>query len=417
MNTTSIPDEKKETEPPRQPIWRKFIKVLLPLLVLIAGIAGAAYIKDTGPEPRKRRPRKIDPMVQVLTVHPSTEQVIVQAMGTVIPAREIILKSRVSGQIISVHPEFTEGGFLKNNQEILQIDPEDYRLEVIKRESQVANANYALKLERGHQEVAKREWEMLNRGKPASPDDIELALRRPHLRKAQADLAAARAELKQAKMNLDRTKIVAPFNAIVRTKSVEQGSQVSAQDKLAELVGVDEYRIMVSIPLDRLKWLRIPRKTGEPGAKVRILYGNGSVYEREGTVIKLLSDLESEGRMARLLVSVKDPLDITEPPENHRPPLLISEYVRVEIYGTELENVFRIPRPALRDGGNVWIADPENRLRIRQAHTIWRDMETVFVRNGLHDSDRLILSDLSAPVDGMALQTTSSDQRESSEVE
>lgn len=394
----------------RHGIWRRMTKVLLPMLVLIAGIAGAAYIKDTGPEPRKKRPQKTEPMVQAAQVYRSKEQVVVQAMGTVIPAQEIILKSRVSGEIISTHPEFTEGGFLKADEEILQIDPQDYKLTVIQKQSQVANATYSLKLERGHQEVAKREWELLNRGRPAKAADLELALRKPHLRKAEADLAAARAELKQAELNLARTKITAPFNAIVRTKSVEQGSHISAQEQLAELVGTDEYHIQVSIPLDRLKWLTIPRKSGEPGSEVRILYGNGSVYERTGTVIKLLSDLETEGRMARILVSVKDPLDM-EISEPHGPPLLISEYVRVEIQGIEVDNVFRIPRSALRDGGHVWIASQDQRLTIRQVDTIWRDMDTVFIGEGLSDGENVILSDLSTPVEGMNIQIESSDIR------
>ena len=82
------------------------------------------------------------------------------------------------------------------------MDARDYELAVTQKQSQVVNADYNLKLELGHQEVAKREWSLLNGSKPAKSSDLELALRKPHLDKAKADLAAAKAELKQAKINL-----------------------------------------------------------------------------------------------------------------------------------------------------------------------------------------------------------------------
>jgi multidrug efflux pump subunit AcrA (membrane-fusion protein) len=169
----------------------------------------------------------------------------------------------------------------------------------------------------------------LNSGKPADPADVELALRKPHLAKAQSDLAAAQAELDQAKLSLSRTDITAPFNSVVRDKFVEIGSQMSTQDALAELVGTDEYWIRVSLPVDRLRWIRIPSNRSETGALATIHYRG---HQRTGRVIRLLGDLEAQGRMARILVSVKDPLGRkgTQPDTM---PLLIGEYVRVEIQG------------------------------------------------------------------------------------
>jgi RND family efflux transporter MFP subunit len=395
--------EMEKSLSPKPPVRRRWlrgiVKVLLPLLVLAAGLAGASYIRSTGPKPRKKQPEQVTPLVQVMEVHRSRESVVVEAMGAVIPAREIVLKPRISGEIISVHPEFVEGGLLKTGDEILRIDPRDYELELAQQKSQVTSANYALKLELGHQDVAKREWQLLNGGKKAEPLDRELALRKPHLRKAKADVEAAKADLEKAQLNLDRTIILSPFNSIIRVRNVELGSQASSQESLAELVGTDEYWIRASVPVDRLKWITIPRKTGEPGSPARIIYGNGS-YEREGSVIRLLGDLESEGRMARIIVAVKDPLNL-DVGETKTPPLLMGEYVRVEIQGQKLVDVFRIPRIALRDDAYVWIAGEDDRLSVRRVETLWRDAESVLLRAGLEDGERLIISDLPTPVKGM----------------
>ena len=147
-----------ETPPPRSGWLGRIVKIFLCLLVLSAGIAGASYINKTSPKPRKRPPQKTAPLVLTQSVQPSTERITVYAMGTVIPARRIVLKARVSGEIISIHPEFTEGGFLKKGDKVLRIDPEDYRLAIAQKKSQVADAEYALKLELGRQDVAKREF-------------------------------------------------------------------------------------------------------------------------------------------------------------------------------------------------------------------------------------------------------------------
>jgi RND family efflux transporter MFP subunit len=382
--------------------WRRALTILLCFVILGAGIAGASYLNKTAPKAKKRRPPRMDPMVKVQMLQRTDERVTVRAMGTVVPALEMVLKSRVSGEVISTHPEFIEGGFLKKGTKVLQIDPQDYELAVEQKRSQVVNARYALKLEMGHQEVARREWELLKGDKPAKDMDLELALRKPHLEKAKADLAAAEADLKKAELDLARTAIRAPFSAIVRNKHVELGSQISTQDVLAELVGTDEYWVQVSVPVDRLKWVTIPTNIGESGSMVRIFYGTGSssTFQRKGRVIKLLGDLDAEGRMARILVSVKDPLDL-QGNEIKRPPLLIGDYVRVEIEGHELKGVFKIPRMALRDNSKIWIERGEGLLHIRQVEVVWRDPQYIFLRDGLKEGERLIVSDLATPVEGM----------------
>jgi hypothetical protein len=155
------------------------------------------------------------------------------------------------------------------------------------------------------------------------------------------------------------------------------------------------------MPVDRLNWIMIPRKAGEPGSKVRIFYRNGTGLT--GTVIKLMGELEAEGRMARVLVEVKDPLGLTQA-EKTRPPLLIGEYVRMEIEGRQLQNVYRIPRTALRDNASIWLVSDGDKLEIRSVKTLWRDAQSVLLTEGLQPGERLIVSDLPKPVDGMPLQ-------------
>ena len=389
----------KQPNPAGSP--RLIIRIVLSLVILGAGIGAASYLKNSAPRTRKRPPVKLSPTVLIQTVKPSSYQIIVTAMGTVIPAREVVLKSRVSGEIVEIHPEFTEGGFLKKDMKIIHIDPQDYELALARKRSVVTNAEYALKLELGHQAVAKREWELLNQGKPAQDMEKELALRRPHLNKVRADLAAAEAELKAAMLDLERTHITVPFNAMVRSKSVDLGSQITSQEPLAELVGTDAYRIRASLPVDRLEWIDVPVQTGDPGSKVRIIYGQG--HEFSGTVIRLMGDLATEGRMARVLVEVADPLGLNSSNQD-RAPLLIGEYVRVKILGRKLDGVFQIPRTVLKDNSSIWIVSENQTLEIRKVRPVWRDADVVLLQDGLKPGEQLIVSDLPAPVEGMTVR-------------
>ncbi len=389
----------KQPNPARSP--RPIIRIVLSLVILGAGIGAASYLKNSAPRTKKRPPVKLSPTVLIQTVKPSSYQIIVTAMGTVIPAREVVLKSRVSGEIVEIHPEFTEGGFLKKDMRIIQIDPQDYELALARKRSTVTDAEYALKLELGRQAVAKREWELLNQGKAALDMEKELALRQPHLDKVRAGLSAAEAELKAAMLDLERTHITLPFNAMVRSKSVDRGSQVTPQEPLAELVGTDAYRVQASLTVDRLEWIDVPVQTGDHGSKAQIIYGRGN--ECSGKVIRLLGDLAAEGRMARILVEVADPLGLNSSNQN-RTPLLIGEYVRVKILGRKLDNVFQIPRTALKDNSSIWIVGENQTLEIRKVRAVWRDADVVLLKDGLKPGERLIVSDLSAPVEGMAVR-------------
>lgn len=370
-------------------------------LILLAGSALFWYLLHTRPTLTRQPPaEKKAPLVSAVPLLSSSETITIAAMGSVVPSREIVLKTPVAGEIIAVNYAFTAGGLLEEGAVVLRIDPTDYELAVEQRQRDLSEAEFAYRLEQGHQDVARREWNLLY-GENGSEDlESTLALRKPHLEKVEADIRAARADLEQAKINLARTVIRAPFNALVLNKRVDRGSYVASQEDLADLVGIDAYWIQVSLPLDRLRWLKMPGDDGENGSPVKISYRHNNV--RHGRVIRLLGDLSREGRMARLLVSVADPLGLRE--NGGEPPFILGEYVRVEIEGEEVHDVYRIPRFALRNDREIWLAGRDGRLAVRPVRTIWRDEENVLIRDGLRPGDLLIVSDLPAPVDGMSIR-------------
>lgn len=381
-------------------ILRSLFLLVFTVGALAASIFAAQYLMSNKPQPHRAAHARMAPLVEVSPLHPTSEQIVIPAMGTVIPAVEITLRARVSGEIVATGPEFIEGGIVEKGAVLVSIDPKDYELALIGKEAEVERARFELKVEQGEQNIAQWRWETEGLEHRVSEIGKELALRLPHLEQKKAGLRAAEAQLEKARLDLERTRVTAPFNAIVQSADVDLGSQATPQTELARLVGADAYWIRVSVPIDRLKWIRIPNGAGETYTKASIWTGTGG--KRIGRVLKLLSDLEPTGRLARLIVEIADPLDSSAPPEN-RNPLLIGEYVRVELEGKTLEDIYSIPRVAMRDGSRIWLMDESDRLQIEQVDVIWADAEHALVA-GLSPGARLIVSDLPAPVQGMEIR-------------
>jgi len=376
----------------------------LSVCVLSAGSWGAWWFYNSGPKPKQRKPRANVTLVTVMEVMPSKRNVVISAMGTVVPARQVVLQPRVKGEVVRVSDALIPGGVLAADQLVLEIDPTDYALALKQREGEVARAELAWQLELGQQTIAKSEYDLLTELKPIAQADSDLILRKPHLAAARANLEAVKAMKDQADLDLKRTTISAPFNATVMAKHVDKGTQVSTITQLATLVGTDEYWIQVSLPVSRLKWLNIPKLNGQTGSTVRIYSdtGWGPGVHRDGHVTRLMGDIITEGRMARVLVTVGDPLAL-DPRNEGKQTMLLGALLRVEIDGTPLDNVFDIPRTALRDGAQVWILTDKDELEVRPVDIAWSDRDRALIRTGLSAGEKLITSDLTVARQGMKL--------------
>ena len=388
-------------------VWQwlgRVCRLILVVAILTATI-GVSYYWLTNQPTTQRRPAETQAtLVETIRVGRGPEQIIVRTMGTVIPARKTQLASRVSGQIVEVSPQFAPGGRFAAEEEILQVDPRDYELAVLQRQGDMTGAQAELRLEMGQQSVAQREYELL--GQELQNGDEDLLLRQPQLDATEAAISIAQASLEKARLDLQRTVVRSPYNAIVQSRNVDLGSYVAPGASLATLVGTDEYWVEVSIPVDELRWIAVPGLNGTEGAVARVYdesaWGAGAF--REGRVERLMTELEPEGFLARLLVTVEDPLQLSAPAEAARP-LILGSFVRVEIDGEEIPSVVKAPRTALREGAYVWVMAPDETLEIRRAHVVWGTSDHVFLTEGLEDGDLLVLTDLATPVPGMALRT------------
>ena len=386
---------------------KEILRRLLPLVIIAVGVLGAWWLIANRPRAQRERLEPIPPIAQVVQAERSSERVRVAGMGTVVAAKRVVLQPEVSGRIVAQSSQLLPGGLFRKGDVILRIDPRDYETAVKQQEAAVEQARLEVQLEKGRQVIAKREWKLLEEDIALDQSSQDLALRKPQLKNADVALEAAESTLEQARLQLERTTVYAPFNAVVQDEFVDEGQLVSPQTQLATLIGTDRFWVQVSIPLDRLRWLEFSGTEGTDASIVTVIQEvSGDVQiERPARLVRLLGDLEPVGRMARVLVEIEDPLDLKSDGNSHSIPLMLGAYVRVEIEGKSVEEVFSVPRTSIREGDQVWIMDEEDRLVFRPVEVLHRSKDRVLIRNGLEGGERVITNRIPSPLPGMKLRT------------
>lgn len=384
-------------------VVRMFLRVGLPALVIVGFIGISKKLKESKVEPEQKPTEQQGPLVTAAEVQATRRPIMIQAQGSVIPARVVEVQPEVSGQIVSQHPHLIPGGVIEAGETLVQIDERDYRLRVEQQQAAVERAAYQLQVELGRQSIAEREWKLLEKRVKTKTGEAgrDLALRKPQIRNARAELAAAKSAVRQARLSLERARIKAPFNAMIRAESVEVGQVVAPGRPLATLVGTDAFWVQISVPETDLRWIPLPDADGEGGAKVKISPLGRAGAPRAGRVVQLLGDLDPVGRMARLLVEVRDPTVATA---EGAPPLLLGAFVEVSIEGRAVEGVIPVPRVAMRPGDELWIARDDNTLEIRKVEVAHRTRDEVLVRAGVKPGERVITSRVAAPITGMKIR-------------
>lgn len=382
--------------PKKTSIIGRLTRIIVPLALLAVGGVAWAYFHATAPRMSKKPPSISVPMVKITQIATSDTPAVINAMGTVTAAREVTLKARVSGEVIGLSPKFFPGGRILRGERILRLDPADYEVELNKAQSELKKAQGDLAIEQGSQNIAREEMRLLTEtgGETVAPTD--LALRKPQLNQAQAAVASAEADLRKARLDLKRTVIKAPFNALITACDVNLGSFVNSQESLVTIVDTDTYWVEAVIPVDQLQHLDLGQKGGCP-AVIRSQGGGGTW---QGRAIRTTGKLSQTSRMATVIITVSDPLGLKS--NGQSDPLMLDDYVSVEITGRTLKSVVELDRSILRDGDTVWIFN-DGKLEIRPVSLVWKQGERVFVGSGLTSDDKIIVSDLSAAVDGMQL--------------
>ncbi|MCB1606009.1 MAG: efflux RND transporter periplasmic adaptor subunit [Xanthomonadales bacterium] len=375
---------------------RKMFAAII-VAVLVAAVIIGRILIATAPKAQRQPGERQARLVEVATMAPSDERVKIAAYGQVEASQRINLAAQVAGRVISLSPRFIPGQRVRAGEVLLQIDPADYQVALDNAQAALASAQAALSQERGSQAVARGDFEALKLEVDA--DERALMLREPQLRAAEANLRSAEAAVAQAKLNLERCSLRAPLDALVLSRTVGVGAQVSgANMALAELAAASPFWVMLLVPVDELRWVELPDAQGAPGSSVELRdVSQPKASPWRGQVIQLLDAVEEQGRRARLLVEV-DPQSAADGGA-----LLLGSYVQAQIIGRQLRQVYRLD-PAWLDDDRVWTVRDGRLLGVR-VEVLHRSESTVLARAEFADAEQVVSSLLNSAVEGMRVRT------------
>ena len=388
---------------------RLALKIILPLLILLIGVAAFKLLSTLKQAPQRQKPPQLGVLVDVMELQSKAHQVRVHATGTVAPAEEISLVPQVSGKAVWLSPQLVAGGMFKQGETMLKIEATDFELAVEKARADIASAEVALRTEQEKARVAMLEWQRIDLPDKGTPGP--LVSREIQLQQAEANLAAARANLKQAELNLQRTVLKAPFDGRIRQEQVDLGQYLRANTSIATFAGTSQAEIHVPLPLDELRWLSIPTGNSKRAGSLAILsLPDDPQTQWQGRIVRSLGEIDETTRMAKVVIAIDDPYRLQKSASG--PALQTGQFVDIRIFGKHLDQAISIPRSALRNGQQVWIADADNRLRQRPVTVLRREQQQLILASGVTAGEKLVLTTLSGAADGLLLRPVLQEQEQ-----
>ena len=365
-----------------------FVLILAIIVGTVIGVVLLVLNKRVAKEDEKQR---IVPAVEIVEVTAADHAVKIFTQGVVESARETMLAAEVGGRVMEISPAFKRGGTVKKGERLVQIDPADFRATLAAAAAKQADAELALELERARAQQAKLDWEKLGNGnEPLNP----LVLRKPYLAVAEASAASAAEAAAKARRDVERTEILAPFDAGVRSANAEVGAVVAPGTMVAELYASSDLEVRLPLSLEDFGFLDRDAKG------IVTLMGTIGVEEYlwKAEPVRIDPEIERTTLSAHFAVKVLP----TEGSAFPLPP--VGLFVKAEIVGKTLGGVSEIPRRALLEGDRVIVVGEGNQIAFRDLVIPRLTRKTALVSGGLEAGDRIVLTRLSAPIAGMEVQ-------------
>lgn len=428
-------------------------RLLLFLFPVIIGALVLAFAVKTRTPPV--RVEAVETATSVRIIEAPEVTLIPRAVGygSVMPARVWQAVAEVGGKIVDIHPQLKKGAIIGKGEVLLQIDPTDYRLAISRAEADLSainaqiaesrareeNTRASLKIEQSTLELTRRDLErkrkLLKQGNVSqSAVDLEernylkaqqsvqslqntLNLVPSERRVLDAQKAQNQARLDGARLDLERTRIAAPFDCRIAEVNVEATQYTGLGNVLAVVDDIGVSEVTAQVPMGRLINL-VPPDASVPdnpsGLMQRLpdMLGFEAVVRLRGSTVKaewkarftrINDTVDPETRTIGVIVAVDAPYRRALP--GSRPPLTKNMFVEVELRGRPRPGQLVVPRTSLH-GDNIYVVGPDDRLEIRPVEIAFVQTDFAVIKSGLKAGERIVVSDPIPAIAGMLLAPT-----------
>ena len=339
-------------------------------------LAGACARKEAPP------PRPVE--VQVVPVVQMDVPVVGEWIGTLDGSVNADIRPKVEGYVL--RQLYKEGQFVRRNDPLFEIDPRQFRAALEQARGSLARAE--AQLSKADRDVER--FTPLAAQRAISQQELDNALAAE--RDARGGLAAAKAAVDQAALNLGWTKVTSPIDGIVGIARTQVGDLVSPQSVMTTVSTVDPIRVTIGISereyMDKAALInRANYPTTERGPSLELILEDGSVFAEKGKAV--LVDREVNVKTGTLTVKgfFPNPHNILRP----------GQYARIRATLDVRPHALVVPQKAvteLQGGSRVAVAGADGKADIRAIETGPRVGDLWVVEKGLKPGENVIVSGL-----------------------
>jgi RND family efflux transporter MFP subunit len=378
-------------------------QILTPLVILILSFLVVLFIMNNKPEARKNN----KPQVQKLrteVMHPTAVNytVWVPSYGVVQPKTKSLVIAQVSGQVNEVSNNFREGAFFEKGDLLLIIDDADYQAQLTIAQAELKQSEFTYEDEKARSLLAIKDW----RSQGNTKEPPSLVARKPQLNSSLSSLEASRAKVIQAQLNLQRTRITAPFAGRVLKLDVNVGQVVNNGTTLGNIYAVDSAEIRLPIQQKHISHLDLPETYRDSSSKPALIavkisakIGN-TTHLWDGNIARVEGTIDTQTRQLYVVAEVKDPYKFRA---DGTPPLKIGQFVNVLIKGKELNAVIVLPRTAVTPSGNINVIEG-GVLKRMAVMALWEDDDNVVIKNDFNQNQQISTTPLGDIVSGTRVE-------------
>ena len=430
-----------------------FFKIIRVFTVLLIAAVIAVTLVVLRPKAKRQVPVEKGRLLEVFPAKAEDIQMVVESFGTVEPRESLKLVAQVHGAIVEISPSFKEGSYITKGTKLVRIDPRSYKLEVERRQVQIkqseaelkrlrqemVNLNSRVKIAKSDVTLARNEYlrlkklierkviaqSQLDKSEQAYLSSLErlqtlenqVALIGPQKEQLVAARDMAKVMYEQAKLDLERSGIDAPFDGWVLEKAVEVGQHVNVGQQLGSIYRYGELDIEVRIPAKDFKWF--PDGLGQKtSVTADVVFDNaGQQYVWPGRVARVKAKMDERTRTLPMVIEVDDTEPGTQEKRSFR--LRPGMFVTIRIKGKEIRQAFVLPRYVVYPGDIVYTVK-DDRLKINEVNILRGYKDLIIVNEGLSEGELIVKTPMPSARDGMRVRIrteASEDGRGNAELE
>lgn len=354
-------------------VWRDAGMMVALLLVLGLSACGGSS------EPQGR-PAPPLPPVTVLTVQERDVEVLREYPARVHGSRQVQIRSRVEG--ILRERLYEEGRVVKKDELLFRIDPERYEIALRRAEADLADARASL-------DHAQREWDRYsNLFAEAAVSELEKDRALTDLERAQARFAQTQVAVTDARRNLGYTEVRAPVAGVTGLENLSEGNLIEWGGLLATITQQDPVHVRFALPETDAAM----RGDGR-SRRAELLLPGGLKYRHLGEIDFTASVIDTRTGTVTARAVFPNP-DQT---------LIPGQFVRIRVVLQHLEGVFAVPEAAVgqgRETPHLFVLDDEDTAGIRPVRLGPVTDGRQIILEGLSSGDRVVINGQVALRDG-----------------